>query len=167
MQKSLPTFGELVPGEGGRLAGIMRGALVDGVRQPDYALIVADKPVGDLGRMAWGEYGKDVPGASSLTDGRSNTSAMAAAGSKAALAVQDLTIDGHAYWYIPSRAELWAARANVPELFDKEWHWSSTQTSRYYAYVQGFENGYSGWGGKVTEHRVRAFRRIQLHHFNG
>lgn len=41
---TLPTFGEIVPGEGGRLGAIMRGGIVNGTRQPDYAIIVPDLP---------------------------------------------------------------------------------------------------------------------------
>lgn len=166
MQKSLPTFGEVVPGAGGRLAGIMRGSVVDGARQPDYALIVSDAPAGDLGKLKWGTYGEEVPGAASLTDGLANTLAMIAAKCPAALAVSKLKIDGHKDWYIASRTEMWAARGNVPELFKKEWHWTSTQDSRSDAFAQDFEDGSSTWIGKGNEFRVRAFRRIPLDHLN-
>lgn len=163
MSKTLPTFGEIVPGEGGRLGAIMRGTLVNGVRQPDYAVILADT---EAPTLAWGEYGKRVEGADSLTDGQTNTAAMLKAGSQAAKHVAALNIDGHADWYIPARGELWALRANVPELFAKEWHWSSTQYSADLAFVQDFENGTSSWDLKVSEYRVRAVRRIQLQHSN-
>jgi hypothetical protein len=162
---TLPTFGEIVPGTGGRLGAIMRGALVDGVRQSDYAVIVPEAKAANLGNMPWGEYGKDVAGAASLTDGMANTIAMAGAGSAAALKVRELEIEGHRDFYIPSRGEMWALRANVPELFDKEWHWTSTQDGRHDAFVQNFAGGDSGWYGKDVECRVRAVRRIQLQHF--
>jgi hypothetical protein len=163
---TLPTFGDIVPGEGGRLGAIMRGALVDGVRQPDYAIIVPDAKVCDLGKMKWGTYGQDIPGAASLTDGLSNTIAMAKAGSAAALRVVALVVDNRSDFYIPSRGEMWAVCANVPELFAKEWHWTSTQGDRNGAFVQLFAIGLSYWLTKDNEYRVRAFRRIQLQHFN-
>jgi hypothetical protein len=163
---TLPTFGEIVPGTGGRLGAIMRGALVDGGRQADYAVIVPDAKEANLGRMAWGKYDQDVAGAASLTDGLANTIAMAAAGCAAAVKVRSLSIDGCGDFYIPSRAEMWALRANVPELFDKEWHWTSTQSSRNDACVQDFANGGSGWFTKGSGCRVRAVRRIQLQHFS-
>lgn len=166
MQKTQPTFGEPVPGEGGRLVAIMRGALVNSERQPDYALILAEPTKGDLGQLAWGRYGLNVPNADSLTDGLSNTRAMCAAGCTLALKLQKLTIEGHKDWYLASRAEYWAARANTPELFAKEWHWTSTQLSALIAFVQDFETGLSHWHDKVSSHRVRAFRRIPLYHFN-
>lgn len=160
---TLPTFGEVVPGEGGRLGAIMRGNVVDGVRQPDYAIIVPDLKGVDL---AWGERGKEIPGANSLTDGQANTAAMLAAKCPPALHIASLkTSEGHTDLYLPARAELWALRANVPELFDKAWHWSSTQNSGYDAFVQSFEYGYSGWDIKVSDDRVRAVRRIPLQHF--
>lgn len=164
--KTLPTFGEAPHGEGGLLGAIMRGALVDGVRQPDYAVIVSTAELGDVGKKRWGEYGRDVPSATSLTDGLTNTIAMAAAKCPAALAVHKLKVAGHSDWYIPSRAEMWALRANVPELFPKEIHWTSTQGDSDYAFAQDFAHGGSNWSGKDSEFRVRAVRRIQLQHFN-
>lgn len=161
-QPTLPTFGALVPGAGGRLAGIMRGNMVGTMRQPDYALIVADM---DDVPLQWGAYGTDVMGANSLTDGVINTLAMIAAKCPAALHVKKMKLGGFKDWYLPARAEMWAARANVPELFSKNWHWTSTQGSSYYAFVQGFEGGYSYWDSKGSERRVRAFRRIPLQHF--
>lgn len=161
-QRTLPTFGAVVPGEGGRLGAIARGNVVDGVRQPDYAIIVPDLPGIDL---PWGKHGQDVTGATSLTDGLANTAAMLAAKCPPALHIAQLkTSEGHTDLYLPARAELWALRANVPELFDKAWHWSSTQLSGP-AFVQFFDDGSSGWGSKVSDYRVRAVRRIPLQHF--
>lgn len=165
-QPTLPTFGAIVQGEGGRLGAIMRGNTVGGVREPDYAVIVSDHKDANLGRMKWGLREQDVPGASSLTDGLANTIAMAKAGSAAGLQIVGLVIGKHADFYIPSRGEMWALRANVPELFAKEWHWTSTQNSRLSAFSQDFENGDSYWDGKGHDYRVRAVRRIQLHHFD-
>lgn len=163
-QRTLPTFGEVVPGEGGRLGAIMRGAVVDGVRQPDYAIIVPDLPGVD---MEWGKRGQEVAGASSLTDGQANTAAMLAAKCKPALHIAKLkTTEGHADLYLPARAELWALRANVPELFETRWHWSSTQFSANDAFVQDFEYGTSDWCSKYGACRVRAVRRIPLYHVN-
>ncbi len=160
---TLPTFGEVVPGEGGRLGAIMRGNVVDGVRQPDYAIIVPDLPGIDL---PWGKSGQDVTGATSLTDGLTNTAAMLAAKCPPALHIAKLkTSKGHTDLYLPARAELWALRANVPELFEKVWHWSSTQGSGSGAFVQVFVNGSSGWSSKASDCRVRAVRRIPLQHF--
>ncbi len=163
-QPTLPTFGEIVPGEGGRLGAIMRGHVINGVREPDYALIVPDLPSATL---QWGTRGVEIEGAKSLTDGLRNTAQMLAAGCPPALHTAGLaTSEGHTDLYLPARGELWALRANVPELFEKEWHWSSTQLGRLIAFAQDFEDGYSSWGSKDYELRVRAVRRIPLQHFN-
>lgn len=159
---TLPTFGEVVPGEGGRLGAIMRGDIVAGIRQPDYAIIVPDLPGITL---PWGKRGQDVTGAASLTDGMTNTAAMLTAKCPPALRIAKLkTSEGHTDLYLPARAEYWALRANVPELFDKAWHWSSTQGSSGSAFIQSFEGGGSSWVGKVSDCRVRAVRRIPLQH---
>ena len=164
---TLPAFGAVIAGQGGMLAAILRGPVVDGIEQPPFALLVSDAAVGEIESCAWGEYGKDVPGTSSRTDGKANTDAMALASCPAALRVRELTIDGHSDWYLPSLGELNSAAANVPELLSTEGHyWTSTQGSRNGAFVQDFENGYSGWYGKDDERRVRAFRRISLELLN-
>jgi hypothetical protein len=160
---TLPAFGAVIAGQGGMLAAILRGPTVEGVEQPPFALLVSDAAVGEFEDITWGEYGKDVPGTSSRTDGSANTAAMALANCPAALKVRELTIDGHSDWYLPSLGELNSAAANVPELFKKEgWYWTSTQRSRDDAFVQDFEYGSSGWRYKDYERRVRAFRAIPL-----
>ena len=160
---TLPAFGAVIPGQGGMLAAILRGPIVEGVEQPPFALLVSDAAVGELKDVAWGEYDKDVPGTASRTDGKANTDAMALASCPAALRVRELTIDGHTDWYLPSLGELNSAAANVPELFSADdWYWTSTQYSRYNAFVQDFEGGNSSWGSKDNGRRVRAFRRISL-----
>lgn len=163
---TLPAFGAAIPGQGGHFAAIMRGPIIDGTEQPPYALLVADAAAGEIESVEWGNYGKDVPGTSSRTDGLANTIAMAAANCPAALRVQAITIDGHSDYYLPALGELNSAAANVPELFNTDgWYWTSTQDSRYDAFVQDFEDGNSYWDHKGYEHRVRAVRRIPLYHF--
>ena len=159
---TLPTFGAIVPGEGGRLGAIMRGSVIDGLRQPDYAIIVPDLPSVQL---AWGQRGVEVKNANSMTDGQLNTLAMLIANCPPALHIAELRAEGHEDLYLPARAELQALWANVPELFEKRWHWSSTQYSASNAFVQCFEYGNSYWNGKDCDFRVRAVRRIPLQHF--
>ena len=76
------------------------------------------------------------------------------------------TAEGHSDLYLPARGEMWALRANVPELFDKDWHWTSTQHGRFSAFVQYFEDGHSYWGSKDFDVLVRPVRRIPLYHVN-
>jgi hypothetical protein len=156
---TLPAFGAIVPSQGGLFAAILRGPRIDGVEQPPFALLVSDAAAGEFEDIAWGEYGKDVPGTGSRTDGQANTAAMALASCPAALRVRDLTIDGHSDWYLPSLGELNSAAANVPELFSTDgWYWTSTQGSRRSAFVQDFEYGYSCWSVKVSWSRPPSVR---------
>lgn len=160
---TLPAFGSIIAGQGGMFAAILRGPTVDAIEQPPFALLVSDAAVGEFEDIAWGQYGQDVPGTSSRTDGKANTEAMALANCPAALKVRELTVDGHSDWYLPSLGELNSAAANVPELFSKDdYYWTSSQLSRGSAFIQDFEDGYSYWDGKDGEQRVRAFRRIPL-----
>lgn len=71
-----------------------------------HALIAAPKADGERVDIAWHPKRPDVPGAMSFFDGRSNTQAMADAGSPLAEWAQNLRIAGHDDWYLPSRDEL-------------------------------------------------------------
>ena len=164
---SMPPFGAAIAGQGGYFSAIMRGPVVNHIQQPPYALLVSDATLGEIASSPWGEYGKDVSGARSRTNGQANTAAMIAAECQAALRVRALTIEGHSDYFLASIGELNAAAANTPELFDPEGiYWASTQHSRGNAFIQGFEHGYSGWNGKGNDYRVRAFRAIPLEHLN-
>jgi len=68
--------------------------------------------------------------------------------------------EGHADWYLPAQAELTMAWANVPELFSKGWHWSSSQFSASYAWLQLFNDGDQTSSAKGNELRARAVRRL-------
>ncbi len=163
---TLPAFGSLIASQAGIFAAIMRGVVLDGIEQPPYALLVSEKAAGES-ESRWGEYGKDIAGTASRSDGKANTETMAAAGCPAALQINGKDIAGHTDWYLPSLGELNSAAANVPEQFDpKGVYWTSTQFSRYLAFAQDFEYGYSYWTIKDVEFRVRAFRRISLDHLN-
>jgi len=160
---TLPAFGTVIAGQGGVFAAIMRSPIVDGVEQPPYALLVADAATGEIEAVAWGEYGKEVVGTSSRSNGRANTDAMVLASCPAALRMREISIDGHTDFFLPSLGELNSAAANVPELFNTDgYYWTSTQLSRYNAFVQDFEDGYSYWDTKGLEHSARAFRAIPL-----
>ena len=92
--------------------------------------------------------------------------AMAEAGSTVAQQVLALVDDqGRSDYAIPAAGALAMCRANVPEHFEKDWHWSSTQDVRYNAIAQPFADGLSSCCAKVLEFRVRPVRTIQLQHF--
>jgi hypothetical protein len=152
----LPKLGEVFPGQGGVFAGVIRDE--DGTQR---ALVVpTDASCSFDG--AWGEYGKTVKGADSPSDGRANTEAMAAAGSAIAKKALALSVEGHADLYIPSRREIAICEANVAHLFDKTWHWSSSQSSSHFAWLQGFTSGYVSYFSKDFKHRVRAVRSLVI-----
>ncbi|WP_432777550.1 DUF1566 domain-containing protein [Pseudomonas fortuita] len=153
-----PPLGSYWPGQGGYNAGLVRGE--DGA--PDYYLIVPQ--LTEQLSAAWGGYGEEVEGASSASDGLANTRALLAGSSEypAAKLASEFTADGHNDFYLPARRELQLAEANVPELFEKAYHWSSSQRSAYYAYGVGFEGGWlNGYRGhKSGEFLVRPVRRF-------
>jgi hypothetical protein len=158
---SAPAIGTHWVEQGGIYAGLVRGD-----NGADHHLIISTDPAGEIEGAAWGEYGQDVPGAASKSDGQANTRAMAEAGSQVAKDMLALRIDGHADWHIPSQADLHVAFANCAELFDKDdWYWTSTQRSRDSAFFQDFASGSSDWLYKDNDYRVRAVRTIQLQPF--
>lgn len=81
---------------------------------------------------------------------------------KAKTAATDMVIDGHKDFTLPFRSEQALQFANVPELFEKEWYWSSEQHAELavYAWMQGFDYGGQGSHHKDSEWRARAVRRL-------
>ena len=108
----------------------------------------------------WGEYGVEIKGAGSYSDGEANTRAMAEAGS--VIAVKALELDG----FIPSCLEgqlLMAAKAEgLVELREDRWHWLSSQRSAYSAYNMDFEDGWLNGTGKVGERLARPVRSLPI-----
>jgi hypothetical protein len=100
----------------------------------------------------WGEYGAEIKGAGSYSDGEANTRAMAEAGS--VIAVKALELDG----FIPSCLEgqlLMAAKADgLLELREDRYHWLSTQRSANDAYLMDFA---VGW---LDIHGVKSYERL-------
>jgi len=109
---------------------------------------------------AWGEYGLDVPGAKSYSDGEANTRAMAEAGSE--VAVKALELGAH----IPSHLEgalLMSAKADgLVTLREDRWHWLSTQYSANLAYYVDFGGGWLGYLAKDYERVVRPVRSLPI-----
>lgn len=155
----VPALGEYWPGQGGVLAGLVRGR--GGVR--DYYLIV---PPGDDAETTakFGGYEHETPGADSAWDGAANTAALLADEQPhpAAQFAAGFSRDGHNDYFLPSRSELQIAEANVPEVFSKAWHWSSSQYSALSAWLMDFSAGGQSYGDKGFERRVRPVRRVFL-----
>lgn len=108
----------------------------------------------------WGEYGVEIKGAGSYSDGEANTRAMAEAGS--VIAVKALELDA----FIPSCLEgqlLMAAKSDgLAELREDSWHWLSSQRSAYSAYYMDFEDGWLNHVVKNYERLARPVRRIYV-----
>lgn len=108
----------------------------------------------------WGEYGVEIKGADSYSDGEANTRAMAEAGS--VIAVKALELDG----FIPSCLEgqlLMAAKADgLVVLSEERFHWLSTQRSANYAYIMDFEVGWLSLSGKIYERLARPVRSLPI-----
>ena len=122
----------------------------------ERALVLLDDEL--TGR--WGEYGEDVAGAKSYSDGAANTRAMAKAGS--VIAVKALELDA----FIPSCLEgqlLMAAKSEgLIDLREDRWHWLSTQRSAYSAFGMYFGDGLQDGYVKRNELRVRPVRSLTI-----
>lgn len=108
----------------------------------------------------WGEYGVEIKGAGSYSDGEANTRAMAEAGS--VIAIKALELDG----FIPSCLEgqlLMAAKAEgLVELREDRWHWLSSQRSAHHAYGMAFEDGWLNSNDKGNERLARPVRSLPI-----
>lgn len=156
---ALPRVGQVWDEQRGTFLGVMPG--VSGGR--DYALILPVSKDADPGKRPWGEHGKDIPGATSNTDGAANTQAMADAGNALATEVIGMEVDGFSGLYIPARHEARLAFLMAADLFDKDsWHWTSTQSSPDCAWLQGFGDGHQYSYCKGNEGGVRLVRRFFL-----
>jgi hypothetical protein len=156
---ALPRIGQVWDEQRGTFLGVMPG--VNGDR--DYALILPVSKDADLGKRPWGERGKDIPGATSNTDGAGNTKAMAEAGNALATEVLGMEVDGFSGLYIPARHEARLAYLMAADLFDKDsWHWTCTQCSPYHAWSQDFDGGGQYDNYKYDEGVVRLVRRFFL-----
>lgn len=146
-----PSIGEYWPGQGGIYIGDYRGVADCSV----YGLIVALEA--DIGRAAWGPNGeRDL----SEWDGLGNTLRLNKECQAAKLAAE-YTRDGLTDFYLPARRELQLAAANVPDKFGAEsWYWSSTPNGELYAWAVDFEYGITRRCIRISEFRVRPFRRF-------
>lgn len=106
----------------------------------------------------WGEYGAEIKGAGSYSDGEANTRAMAEAGSQIAIKALELGA------FIPSCLEgqlVMAAKADgLVTLREDRWYWLSSQFSAYLAYSLDFEGGWLSDNAKGNERLVRPVRSL-------
>lgn len=152
----VPQIGEPWPEQGGIRAGYMPPE--DG--QPGYSIIVADGAGEAEEELPWGNTGKEIAGLSAR-DGKANTEKLAGlTGHPAADFCAGLMLHGFTDWYLPSRREASIMAGAVPRLFSPGWHWTSSQSSAYYAFVQRFGDGGQGNGSEDYGTRLRAVRRV-------
>ncbi|MBF8720219.1 hypothetical protein [Pseudomonas guariconensis] len=122
----------------------------------ERALVLLD----DEFEGAWGEYGVEIPGADSYSDGEANTRAMAEAGSGIAIKALELGA------FIPSCLEgqlVMAAKAEgLATLREDRFHWLSSQFSANLAYGMDFEVGWLSFSGKDHERLVRPVRSLPI-----
>ena len=108
----------------------------------------------------WGEYGVEIKGAGSYSDGEANTRAMAEAGS--VIAVKALELGGH----IPSCLEgqlVMAAKADgLVVLSEERFHWLSSQRSADFAYFMAFVDGWLSFNVKYFERLARPVRSLPI-----
>lgn len=156
-----PAMGDYWSGQGGRYICTLPALL----GMPERHLIAGE---GETEDVAFGPR-DDVPAATSQIDGAANTTALLATDKDhpAAQWARAYSADGHTDFFLPAKLDLVMAHICASQLFQKSgWYWTSTQLSRYSAFVQDFEYGLSLWDGKGNEHRVRAFRVIPLDPLN-
>lgn len=64
-------------------------------------------------------------------------------------------------WRLPTKNETMIALAHAQELFDDCWHWTSTERGDY-TWAVGFESGCVRGYYRLSEFRVRPFRRLSI-----
>jgi hypothetical protein len=162
------TAAEVIPTVAGTLfaGGIYAGRFFVGAEA--FALVVSPKVDGEVAEIAWNKSRKSIERATSYADGRANTEAMLAAGSKLAETIRALRIGGHDDWYLPSRLESLVAfgelKGNPAFDFEFDWYWTSTQNASdpACAWCQNFGYGTQHDTHKGYRCRARAVRRVPI-----
>ena len=163
-----PIIGQYWQGHGGIYAGIIRNP--DNGQQ--WHLILGTEtvtsPVNDKYEIAhcafkgtWGQYPNEIAGDFSRNDGQHNTELILAAEpeNSLALSISGLSIEDHSDFYWPAECEQNLLFINLRENFTQAWHWSSTQYSARYAWIQHFEGGTQDVINKDFSLAARAVRR--------
>ena len=150
--------------------GYYQGTFTD--NSVDYALIVAPNGTGN-NNGNYKTYGSSSTssGATSLTNGPSNTATLAAAGGDwpAADWAYALSLNGYSDWYLPAKNELtllYQNRATLPsgQAWDTSFDtWSSTEINSTYAWMIYMSSGaWSSTDNKTKTRLVRAIRRVTV-----
>jgi hypothetical protein len=133
---------------------------------PGDALVVTKADLGKKTGVKWAGNNKFEAGATSDTDGASNTSKIVSVqgirGAYAARLCSDCTDGGFTDWYLPSKNELnllYQVKDTIED-FTLAYYWSSTEYCIYNAYDQSFDNGIQGDYNKSNTSCVRCVRRV-------
>lgn len=115
------------------------------------------------GVVEWGCSEKFIAGRSTLGSGNQNTLDIASGCSTAVTAAKlcsNLNQGGYDDWYLPSKDELnkLFLQKNVIGGFKEFCYWSSTETGKYNACSQIFDNGFQTANDKSTTFNVRPIR---------
>lgn len=73
-----------------------------------------------------------------------------------------LAIDGHSDFVLPTQRGAALLYANLSHLFEKVWHWTSTNYSESCAWVCLFDDGYQGNDHEDDGTAARAVRRFKV-----
>ncbi len=110
--------------------------------------------------VQWGCFGTSIPGATSLTDGNENTTAIynnCATRPIAASICYDLVFNGYSDWFLPAKDQLnylYQQRALVGG-FTTGTYWSSSESTTNFACKQFFSDGIQAYGSKSNFNYVR------------
>jgi len=108
----------------------------------------------------YGEYGQDIEGATSYTDGEKNTRAMAEAGSE--IAKQALELGGHIPACLEAHLLMAAKTEGLVTLREDRYCWLSTQCSANVAYGLDFEGGWQYYYDKDGERVAPLVRGVLI-----
>jgi len=149
-----PAIGQPWPGEGG-----VNGGLFPGNGKPYYLIVPTGADA--EAKHAFGGYGEELEGANSPHDGMTNTADLIEndVNYPAAQFCSAFEREGHSDFYLMSQREAQFLEITVPEVFSKDYHWTSTQYSAYNAYHMDFEYGWLFTSDKDDERLARPVRR--------
>ena len=157
----LPALGSVLTKQHGIFGALQ--AAKPGSSDADHAIIIPPGPEFEVHGQAWGGYGKDLPGAACLWDGWANTEALLASKFDHPIidALRKVRADtGINDLYLPSLREIKALFANGCTAFDPDrYYLTSTQYSRYLAYLQHFGHGYTSYSGEAWDGASARFAR--------
>ncbi len=147
--------------QGGKIAYLLTPSDPGYDQHVQHGIIAA---VADLpNEVEWGCSETFIAGRSSLGTGSQNTIDIAAGCSTAETAgklCSNLNQGGYTDWYLPSKDELnkLFLQKNVIGGFKEVCYWSSTETGKYNACSQIFDNGFQTANDKSTTFYVRPVR---------